>query len=421
MLTNQRLLPSVLPETDQTHSIMNMKKLFLTLTTVAFVIGGFAGELGQPAAPLKIAEWAKGKPVDLAAVKDKQVVVVEFWATWCGPCIQSIPHLTEMQKKFKDVLFVGVSTEKSDVIKKFVAKMGDKMDYNVAIDDDGKTSAGYMEEFGIGGIPHAFIVDKQGRVVWHGHPMDGLDKAIAEVLAGKLDIEAAKKRQAAMKKLEAFAEAVSGGTSEGKLDAMAKELEVLDAELGGIQPGQKFDAKQIRKEVKFRSLMNDYQLVMRSGKGGTNQARIEKLLEENAPQSFNLAEFKESMNLNKLFANYYYAVTGKRDADKLAEFGKELSETKTTNVRALNQWAWVILTDEGIKDRDLPLATKLAKAAVDASGGKEANVLDTYAHALFDSGKTAEAIVQQKKAIAAAEDDEAKKELSETLKKYEAK
>ncbi len=398
-----------------------MKKLFLALTTFAFAMTCFAGELGQAAAPLKIAEWAKGKPVDLAAAKDKQVVVVEFWATWCPPCITSIPHLTEMQKKFKDVLFVGVSAEKADVVKKFVTKMGDKMDYTVAIDDDGKTSAGYMEAFGVGGIPHAFIVDKQGRVVWHGHPMDNLDKAIEQLLAGKLDIEAAKKRQDAMKKLEAFAEAAGSGASEAKLDTMAKELEALDAELGGIQPGQKFDAKEIRKMVKFQSLMRDYQLVIRSGKGGTNQTRIEKLLEENAPKDFSLAEFKESLNLRKVFENYYYAVTGKRDADKLAEFTKELSETKTTNVRALNQWAWVILTDANIKDRDLPLATKLAKAAVDASVGKESAVLDTYAHALFDSGKTAEAIVQQKKAIAVAEDDEAKKELGETLKKYEAK
>jgi hypothetical protein len=70
-----------------------------------------------------------------------------------------------MQKKFKDVSFVGVSNEKSDVVKKFVAKMGDKMDYNVAIDEDGKTSVGYLEPFGIGVIPHAFIVDKKGRVV----------------------------------------------------------------------------------------------------------------------------------------------------------------------------------------------------------------------------------------------------------------
>ena len=75
-----------------------MKKLFLALASFAFVAAGFAGELGQAASPLKITEWVKGKPVDLAATKDKQVVVVEFWATWCPPCIKSIPHLTDMAK-----------------------------------------------------------------------------------------------------------------------------------------------------------------------------------------------------------------------------------------------------------------------------------------------------------------------------------
>ena len=70
-----------------------------------------AAKLGDPAAPLSIKEWVKGKPVD---VKDgKNIYVVEFWATWCGPCRTSIPHLTELQKKFKDkgVVFVGVSDE----------------------------------------------------------------------------------------------------------------------------------------------------------------------------------------------------------------------------------------------------------------------------------------------------------------------
>lgn len=398
-----------------------MKKLFSLLAVFAITTTGFSTELGQPAAPLNIAEWVKGSPVDLAVTKDKQIVVVEFWATWCPPCVKSIPHLTELQKQFKDVRFIGVSSEEADVVKKFVTKMGDKMDYSVAIDADGKTSAGYMEAFGINGIPHAFIVDKEGRIVWHGHPMDGLDKAIEEVLAGKMDIEKAKKRNAAQKKLEAFYEAVSGGASEAKLDTMAKELEALDTELGGIEPGKKFSANEARKAMKFQSLMRDYQLAMRSGKGGTNLARIEKLVEENAPADFNFFAFKENMNLSKVFANYYYAAAGKRDADKIADFAKELSDTKTTNSVALNQWAWVILTDKNIKTRDLPLATKLAKAAVDASGGKEAGVLDTYARALFDSGKTAEAIVQQKNAIVLAKDDEAKNKLTETLKEYETK
>src|SRR5262249_22509158 len=87
-----------------------------------------AGELGQAAAPLKISDWVKGKPVELAAGKGKQVFVIEFWATWCGPCRTSSPHLTELQKKFKDqgVTFVGGGAEATDTVKWFVARMGGK-------------------------------------------------------------------------------------------------------------------------------------------------------------------------------------------------------------------------------------------------------------------------------------------------------
>src|SRR6188474_3333423 len=79
-----------------------------------------AAELGETAAPLEISEWVKGDAIDLATAKGKKVLVVEFWATWCGPCRTSIPHLTEMQKKFKDVVFIGVSDEDAATVKKFV-------------------------------------------------------------------------------------------------------------------------------------------------------------------------------------------------------------------------------------------------------------------------------------------------------------
>jgi thiol-disulfide isomerase/thioredoxin len=399
-----------------------MKNLLLGFALALAVISSTcAGELGSAAAPLNISKWVKGKPVDLAAVKGKQVVVVEFWATWCPPCRTSIPHLTEMQKKFKDMIFIGVTDEESDVVEKFVAKMGDKMDYAVAIDEEHKTSIGYMKEFGINGIPHAFIVDKEGRVVWHGHPMAGLDQAVEQVLTGKLDVEKAKKHEGARKKLEAFYRAANSGAAAAQLDQLGKELEVLDAELGGIQPGKKFETAEVLKIVKLESLMHDYQIAFQAGQGGTNLARIEKLLEENAPQGFDVAEFKESMALSKLFSNYYYAATGRRGAEQLADYAKELAAVKTSNANALNEWAWVILTDEGIKTRDLELATKLAKASVTASAGKEPAVLDTYARALFDSGKVAEAIEQQQKAIAVAKDIVMKRELEETLKKYQEK
>ena len=145
-----------------------------------------AAELGDPAAPLTIKEWVKGTAVD---VKDgKNIYVVEFWATWCPPCRTSIPHLTELQKKFKDkgVVVVGVSSsDKPGAVPPFVEKMGAKMGYTVAVDDANKTSKGYMTAYKQNGIPTAFIVGKDGKVAWVGHPMDGLDKALEKVVGAK--------------------------------------------------------------------------------------------------------------------------------------------------------------------------------------------------------------------------------------------
>ena len=72
-----------------------------------------SAKLGTPAPPLTGLEWVKNGPVEM---KPGTVYVVEFWATWCPPCRVSIPHLTELQHKYKDknLVIVGISTEKMD-------------------------------------------------------------------------------------------------------------------------------------------------------------------------------------------------------------------------------------------------------------------------------------------------------------------
>lgn len=158
------------------------------LTRERIELGSAKARLGDRAARLAIKDWVKGKPAD---VRDgKAVYVVEFWATWCGPCRVSIPHLTGLQKQWKDqgVVVIGVSDEPAATVRPFVEKMAGNMDYTVACDDNRITYSGYMDAYGFNGIPTAFIVGRDGRVLWHGHPMAGLDTALEQAVAGKLEV-----------------------------------------------------------------------------------------------------------------------------------------------------------------------------------------------------------------------------------------
>ncbi|MDP2876512.1 MAG: TlpA disulfide reductase family protein [Holophaga sp.] len=156
-------------------------------------------KIGDPAPAFKASRWVKGTPV--TALEKGKVYVVEFWATWCGPCRETIPHLTEMSKKVGDkAIFIGVDIWErgSDevaidkAVDAFVKEMGDKMAYNVCRDAADKHMATtWMKAAGRNGIPSAFIVDATGTVAWIGHPMMKMDIALDEILAGKYDIKAA--------------------------------------------------------------------------------------------------------------------------------------------------------------------------------------------------------------------------------------
>ncbi len=95
-------------------------------------------------------------------------MILEFWATWCGPCRESIPHLNEIYKQYKakGLEIVGVTKEDAATVTAFTKEV--PINYPVALDP----SAVLAAHFGITGIPHALLVDKVGKIVWEGHPME---------------------------------------------------------------------------------------------------------------------------------------------------------------------------------------------------------------------------------------------------------
>jgi hypothetical protein len=111
---------------------------------------------------------------------------------------------------------VGISDEKVETVKPYVDKMADQMAYVVACDQGRRTSEGYMKAFGQGGIPCAFIVGKQGTVVWLGHPMENLDTTLEEILAGKYDLEAAKQKDEARALMDEFQRLSNAGDAQAK-------------------------------------------------------------------------------------------------------------------------------------------------------------------------------------------------------------
>jgi len=132
--------------------------------------------VGQPAPAISATDWLNTPPLRLADLRGK-IVVVEFWATWCPPCRATIPHLVEMHKKYrsKGVVIIGLSDEPKAKVEPFAAQMG--MVYAVGC---GSKSNG---TYGVRGIPHAFVVDVAGKVVWRGHPAAGeFETAIQEQL-----------------------------------------------------------------------------------------------------------------------------------------------------------------------------------------------------------------------------------------------
>lgn len=148
-------------------------------------------KIGDLAPKLAIAKWLKGS--EITEFKKGRIYVVEFWATWCGPCIAGMPHLSELAEKYsKDVTVIGCSIlEKKETtladVEKFVVGNTKNMRYHVAAENGSEMSTSWHRASGGSGIPNCIVVDRDGRIAWTGHP-GSLKSILPKIIAGKWNL-----------------------------------------------------------------------------------------------------------------------------------------------------------------------------------------------------------------------------------------
>ncbi len=299
--------------------------------------------IGDPAPALDIAGWVKGSPVKFESGK---VYVVEFWATWCGPCRVNIPKLTALQQKYADkkLTVIGVSVDQGadnlDKVKAFVEKAGAKMDYTVALDAGG-TMQGYMMAVNRGGIPYAFVIDGAGKLAWHGHPDDGLKLVSAEVVAGTFDA-----------------------------------------------------GKHLQRSQKFMELDKTYSAQLQEKKWDD----AEKTLDE-------IVKVRPDIENTLLITRFWIRSGGRNDVAGALAFAKQISENQLKDDGdSLTLLADKVVGVGTLMPDEQKFATDLAKRAVDVTKGKNTTALVVYSEALKREGKFDEAIAATQRAIEAADE-----------------
>lgn len=128
---------------------------------------------------------------------EDKFIVIEFWATWCGPCLDAVPHLNELQEKFKsnnDLVFISMTDENPEKIKATL----DRIDFKTIVvsDQSKKTHKDLqVEKDGVMMIPLTVLIDNNGNVKWKGHPEELNEEKLNSFLKGEQIKETKKAEQ----------------------------------------------------------------------------------------------------------------------------------------------------------------------------------------------------------------------------------
>ena len=340
--------------------------------------------IGSKAPKLDIEHWMsdrEGEFADFDGFEKDKVYIVEFWATWCGPCISAMPHIVETQNKYADkgVQVISVSREDLETVEKFLKKTVRGEDektyaeltsaYCLTTDPDASVSKDYMRAAGQGGIPTAFIVGKTGEIEWIGHPMT-MDKPLEEIVGDEWDREKFAETFIPKQKIDLLMGSINQMARAGEFEGALKKLdEVLAGDTEAIPA---------RALARLKSMRNPIAMEV----GGDVAVEAFQAMVEEAGDS--------TRSISRLTSRVI----------KLKKSGEE------------------------VDDRILAAACKAAGKAVEIAeeAGKDkatARAMDSHANLLYLCEKLEDAIAVQKKAVELSDEARIAKFLEKLEKEME--
>ena len=341
-------------------------------------------DVGSVAPALQIASWPKGDRVN--QFQRGHIYIIEFWATTCGPCLQSIPHTSALQAKYANqVTVVGITEEDRATVESFLQKIqtastswNDAIGFALATDDDWKTFISYLGASGQKGIPSAFIVGRDGYIEWLGDPRS-MDDPLAKIVAGNWDqLDYVTKRDAAKAQFQEANAVMRRLTAAYREKRWDDAIELVDT-LAKF-PGNKAQMELMQKQVR--------------AEGGRlrTEAEWQSLFDsmDKAIKAIPLQE--DAIELSRL---RFLHKAGR--PTELANFTDKFIKRRWDTPSVLNAIAWTLAVD--VQDGDLDVARAQAERACEITKYQSPRDLDTLARVHFRRGDIASAVRLQRDAI----------------------
>jgi len=373
--------------------------------------------IGSKAPSIDVEHWVSdghGKFQPVENFEDGKVYVVEFWATWCGPCISSMPHLAQLQEEYAthDVQIISISDERLEVVEAFLKKplrkaaksakkaAADDEDepkeepetygtltsaYSLTTDPDGSVKFDFMAAAGQSGIPTAFLVGKTGQIEWIGHPME-LDVPLKRVVKDAWDREAFlkefRKKQERAIVMASLRKKMQKGDLEGALKVLEEAKKAADGDEESVA-----GYEQLSFRLKATSALQKIQ----AGELEEGLAGLDQLLTTADPaQKMQLT----TMKLTALLKAEKY--------DDAATVLTGITESKDVTPVMLNQLAWGVYEaaeDHADFSEELIAAAIAAAEKAVAEEPMSGMILDTLAHLVYLQGNLDRAIELQTQAV----------------------